>query len=385
LNRFSRDDLARSLPQFREKLKRAKSRIQPTAFQWYPYDSLESIVHQIQPLLETVGDDMLERCRDFPLLDLGCGDGDIAFFFESLGFRVTAVDHELTNYNQMRGVTALRSALGSSVRILSADLDGRFQIDGGPFGLVLMLGLLYHVKNPFYLLEYAAQRAHYCLLTTRIAQRTPRSVDMSEEALAYLVDSFELNDDCTNYWIFSTSGLHRLVTRAGWKMDQFRSTGCRDGSDPITARGDERACCLLRSSITFGSRVRLLSGWHDLEEGTYRWTGPDFAVILQEPVHRGARLYLRFTLVPGSVDKPVTVAATVDGFHLRASTYSEAGEHVYADHIPQNCWGKSELQIRFVVDRVLTVESDARELGLLVSFWKAGARVTDDAAPLGLM
>src|SRR6266478_3030580 len=111
-----------------------------------------------------------------------------------------------------------------------------------------MSGLLYHLKNPFQLLEYTAQISRYCVLTTRIAQRTPLGVDMKGEAIAYLVDPEELNDDATNYWIFSEQGLRRLLKRAGWDICHFFSTGCRENSN-LTEERDERACCLLRSRI----------------------------------------------------------------------------------------------------------------------------------------
>ena len=65
---------------------------------------------------------------DHPVLDLGCGDGDLSFLFESLGCRVCAIDNPPTNYNRMAGVEALKTALDSSVRIESLDLDGPFHL-----------------------------------------------------------------------------------------------------------------------------------------------------------------------------------------------------------------------------------------------------------------
>jgi len=247
-------DLVRSANAFRKVLDGAKHSVQPIDFKWYPYDSLMAVPYQIDPLLQA-GGDILNTEKSLPLLDLGCGDGDLAFFFESLGFRVVAVDCQRANFNQMRGVEALKTALGSSVSVQSTDLDGHCQIAGGPFGIVLMSGLLYHLKNPFQLLEYAAEMSHYCVLTTRIAQKSPLGLDMKGEALAYLVDPEELNHDSTNYWIFSEKGLRRLFMRTGWDLCHFFTTGCRVNSD-LTDDRDERACCLLRSRITLGSSVQ---------------------------------------------------------------------------------------------------------------------------------
>ena len=57
------------------------------------------------------------------VLDVGCGDGDISFFLESLGARVDAVDNAPTNYNALYGVRALKEALHSPIRIQATDID----------------------------------------------------------------------------------------------------------------------------------------------------------------------------------------------------------------------------------------------------------------------
>jgi tRNA (mo5U34)-methyltransferase len=238
-------DLLKAARRFERELKRAKDSVKPRDFEWYPHDSLSG-TYQIDLLLEK-DRDLLDRLRGEPMLDLGCGDGDLAFFFESLGFAVTSVDFEGTNFNRMQGVRALKNALGSSIHIHSADLDDRFEIPGGPYGLCMMLGILYHLKNPFYALECAAKRSRYCLLTTRVAERTPRGAVMGPEALGYLVNPDELAGDSTNYWIMSQEGLKRLVTRAGWDLKRYTSTGCLKGSDPVSRDRDERGCCLLQS------------------------------------------------------------------------------------------------------------------------------------------
>jgi methyltransferase family protein len=323
--------------------------------------------------------------RSLPLLDIGCGDGDVSFLFERLGFNVTAVDHELTNYNQMRGVRALTAVIESSITLYSTDLDGRFQIPGGPYGLCLALGVLYHLKNPFYFLEYMAQKAQYCVLTTRVARRTPRGTDISEEALAYLVDFAELNDDRTNYWIFSATGLRRLATRAGWSVCQFESAGCVEGSDPTSRSGDERAYCLLRSRVRLSSRIRLLTGWHDMEQGTYRWTERSFGVVLTEVIERGAKLRFRFVITPELASGSVTVQATVNGNQLLPLSYSEAGEHTYISAVPQSVIGNKSLEIRFVADKAFHAVGDDRELSLLVSFWREGVETADNNVPIDVV
>src|SRR4030095_8778189 len=88
--------------------------------EWYPCDSLgnffvlaDFLTGERQFLLDLIG--------DAPVLDVGCGDGHIAFFLESLGCKVIAVDNPRTNFNQMQGVRALKAALNSSVEIFEQD------------------------------------------------------------------------------------------------------------------------------------------------------------------------------------------------------------------------------------------------------------------------
>ena len=354
-------DLAVAVRAFQAKLDRARHQIAPRDFEWYRYASLAAI-----PPIESMLSSLPDEVRSLPMLDLGCADGDLAFFFESLGYQVTAVDHELTNHNQMRGVRALKEALGSKISIHTADLDGRFHIPGGPFGLCLLLGILYHLKNPFYMLEYVAQKARYCVLSTRVARRTPRGAVM-DEPLAYLVDADELNQDRTNFWIFSPEALKRLVTRAGWTIRAFHTTGATHDSDPVSR--DERAWCLLESRVRAGSRVRLGHGWHDLEEGTYRWTEPSFSIRLLQPAKK---IRFRFTSI-----HPLTLSAE----NCSSQPYAEPGEHVYAVDLPDNFAG----DLHFRVDPALHAAGDDRPLGVLVSFWREGVETSDDNAPIDVL
>jgi SAM-dependent methyltransferase len=344
--------------EFRERLRNLKT---GREFPWYPYDSL-ACVPQIQRMIDD-RPGLLEHARRLPMVDIGSGDGDLSFLFESLGYRVTAVDFEPTNFNRMQGVRALKSGLGSNVDVQSVDLDGRGSIAGGPFGLGFLLGVLYHVKNPFYLLESVARQAEYCLLSTRIARRTPGGTDMSQDALAYLVDAEELNRDRTNFWVFSPEGLKRIVRRAGWNICRFESSGDFSASDPVNADRDERGWCLLRSRLCAGSQAGLGYGWYELEQETYRWTQPSFSVIVTEPAGFGAKLEFRFTSAHA-----MTLAASAGGIALTRVEYPIPGEHVYVAPVAEGFSGEA----RFTVEPGLKAAGDARDLGVLVTFWRDG-------------
>jgi tRNA (mo5U34)-methyltransferase len=124
-------------------------------------------------LLARGGLDLLELCRGKygRVADIGSADGDLAFFLQELGFSVDVVDNEYTNFNRLEGVRILKKAVNSSATIRSIDLDSRSQLFTESYDAVFFLGVLYHLKNPFFVLEKLAQTTRYCFLGTRVARK----------------------------------------------------------------------------------------------------------------------------------------------------------------------------------------------------------------------
>jgi SAM-dependent methyltransferase len=257
--------LANSLGEFKDEFDAAKTRAAAPDFPWYPYDSLGNFIW-LDRLLTGAGRDLTNLVGDLPILDIGCADGATSFFLERAGFHVDVIDNPPTSFNGMRGLRALKSALDSNIGIRTVDLDSQFKLPQKRYGLILMLGLLYHLKNPFYVLETLSFRARYCLLSTRIAK-----VAMQDDRLlydlpvAYLVDPHETNNDATNFWIFSKTGLERLVSRTGWKLRDYLAVGDVESSNPASPDRDERAFCLLESERNLDA-----TGWWKTIAGTLR-------------------------------------------------------------------------------------------------------------------
>ena len=59
------------------------------------------------------------------------------------------------------------------MELVELDLDRPFQLPGGPYDFTFFLGTLYHLRNPFHVLEELAKRTAFCFLSTRIARRFP--------------------------------------------------------------------------------------------------------------------------------------------------------------------------------------------------------------------
>ena len=247
--------LARDAQEFKQVLAQAKSALADSGVPWYPYGSLDNF-HLLDLTLEDPHRTLFDQLRGERIADIGAADGETAFFLESQGHAVDVIDYAPTNFNGCRGIRALREQLGSSIGIHETDLDAQFELPRERYGLVLFLGILYHLKNPYYALETLARRARFMLLSTRIAQYSRRQggegeaiqgVTLAQVPVAYLVAPDETNGDATNFWIFSEPGLRRILDRSGWDVCCFRTFGAVGRSDPASADGDERAFCLARS------------------------------------------------------------------------------------------------------------------------------------------
>ncbi|MEA2167375.1 MAG: tRNA (mo5U34)-methyltransferase [Solirubrobacteraceae bacterium] len=214
---------------------------------WYPYDILGNVIH-LDALLGDAHRDLGALAGGLPIADIGGADGDLAFTLErAIGAEVDFVDYGPTNMNLLAGVRALRDRLGSSVEVVECDLDTQFELPRERYGLVLLLGILYHLQNPFFVLRRLAERAEHLVLSTRVVQVAgPADTRVDHLPVAYLVDPEETNGDATNYWMFTTVGLERLARRAGWDVLARHHVGCTVDSDPSSPDRDERCFLLLR-------------------------------------------------------------------------------------------------------------------------------------------
>jgi hypothetical protein len=307
---------------------------------------------------------LLDRIGANPVADIACADGDLSFFLEACGCKVQAFDWPITNHNAMRGIRALKSALGSEVEIFNCDLDSQFVLPRPTYDLAFLLGALYHLKNPFYVLEALSKQAAYCLISTRVAALTPdKTFSFRHLPVAYLVGESELNNDNSNYWIFSEAGLRRLFDRTNWDVLDYLSTGATGSSDPVQA--DERVFCLLRSRYGI-SNVELVQGWHGVEAAGWRWTERIFVAGARSADRELSNLKLRFYLPPALVERwgSIALGATVNGESLPPETYTQDGEQ---DFVRRFSPAKS-VTVKFEVDHALPPDSsDARERGVIVA------------------
>ncbi len=244
---FTIDQLEGLRAPFEAELQELKSRGAPDRGDWYPYDTMSNIAH-LSRLLPDGYRDLSLLAQGRPVADIGAADGDLAFLLDRVGFDMEIIDNPPTNANGLTGARKLKKMLGAQLSINEVDLDEQFSLSQENYGLVIFLGILYHLQNPFLVLKKLAERAEFCLVSTRITQLSADRVTRLDSApVAYLVDPFETNNDPTNYWIFTEMGLRRIFSRTGWEVVSLITLGALVDSDPASAQFDQRAFALLRS------------------------------------------------------------------------------------------------------------------------------------------
>lgn len=164
---------------------------------------------ELEPGLVTPGlDDTRERLDILRLpedltgksvLDVGAWDGFFSFACEARGAgRVLATDSfawEGSNWSDKTGFELAREALESRVEDLHVDaLDISPETVGGRFDVVLCLGVLYHLRDPWRLLErLASVTAELLVLETHVDMTWTRRPAMA------VYPSHELDLDPTNF------------------------------------------------------------------------------------------------------------------------------------------------------------------------------------------
>ncbi|MEJ7607850.1 MAG: methyltransferase domain-containing protein [Bryobacteraceae bacterium] len=303
---------------------------------------------------------------DKRVLDIGCADGELSYFLEAQGLRVTAIDHPRSNHNGLAGLRALRGAFNSELEIVEADLDGQFSLDGHHYGLGFLLGALYHLKNPIFVLETLSRHLSYCFLSTRIMRYLPgEKSTASGQPIAYLLDETELNADNSNFWIFTEAALRRLLRRSNWRILNYLAVG-HEQSDPVSAR-DERAFCLLESTYALAD-VELVSGWHQPEQEGWRWTERTFRANVI-PLRFGALMLSVRLFIPEALVRrfgAIQLSITMNGLQLPSETYPVSGEY----RLERRVQAQGPLQFVFSLNQALPPDDDPRERGIIVAALK---------------
>lgn len=150
------------------------------------------------------------------VLDMGAWDGFYSFEAERRGAeRVVAADYYVwsgVDWGSKSGFNLARQALNSKVEDVHVEvMDLSTDTVGGPFDLVLFLGVLYHVRHPLKVLENVASVTNdHLILET--------AVDLvgSRPAMAFYPHR-ELMNDPTNWWGPNPAAVEAMLKDVGFK------------------------------------------------------------------------------------------------------------------------------------------------------------------------
>jgi hypothetical protein len=230
------------------------------------------------------------------------------------------------------------------------------------------LGILYHLKNPLYVLERLAMHTRYCVLSTRVARYFPNDQPMpQDQPIAYLLGAEELNRDDSNFWIFSHAGLKRLIERTHWKILGYASAGAVRHSTPVDPQRDERVFCLLESHYGLAN-VDLLHGWYQTEAEGTRWTAKQFSARLQllgaaGPDRIRLNVYVPEDLLARLGPRRMEIA--IDGVPCAPAILDQPGHHEIVRRF--RATGQRSLLATFQLDDALAPDAaDDRERGIVV-------------------
>lgn len=202
----------------------------------YPYDTIAANIEPLFIALERSGIIAeFEQGTLKTVCDMGCANGELSYSFALTGHQVTAVDYSYKGDQAPLVVSLVTQELQLPIAVVDRTVDCNFQLQSlrdcivggdassfpkdGIFDLIVCFGLLYHLKNPFAFLESLSHIGKYIILGTHVFTHLPSlRVKLAGDSVAYLVHSSELNSDPTNYWIFTETALHRMISRCGFEI-----------------------------------------------------------------------------------------------------------------------------------------------------------------------
>lgn len=150
------------------------------------------------------------------VLDVGAWDGFQSFQAEARGAsRVLATDHFCWNagpgWADKRGFDYAKWRKGSKVEELEIDVPNISPETVGMFDVVLFLGVLYHVKDPYRCLEAVTSVAK-----EQIIMETETAFDILPWPVMRLYKSKELNNDPTNFWAPNRACIKEMLFQLGF-------------------------------------------------------------------------------------------------------------------------------------------------------------------------
>ena len=149
------------------------------------------------------------------VIDIGCWDGFYSYACEKLGAdKVVACDRFVWDEPSITdaGFDFAHRILGSKVEKVHSYVEDIPKKNLGKFDIVLMLGVLYHAKNPIQYIEIARDLSKGIV----VFETAVDLLDISVPAVRYYVGN-EYHNDPTNFWGFNELAMKGMMQDAGFK------------------------------------------------------------------------------------------------------------------------------------------------------------------------
>jgi len=180
------------------------------------------------------------------LADVGASNGYFSFEARKRGARVVAFDYrhkDNSGFGLAQYINGMSDIEHHQINVLDITPD-RY----GQFDIVLGLGLLYHVSDPYLALANCAALSRQRLLIESycIDQLLPATAS-SEPVMRFILDAQRFpgqgqpNTDRSNFWGFTAVCLQRMVEDVGFTVERKISRGHRVFLDTQRLVFDERA------------------------------------------------------------------------------------------------------------------------------------------------
>lgn len=196
------------------------------------------------------------------VLDIGARDGYFSFEIEKRGAEVLAVDY---CPSQEMGFDVAKQILGSSVQFLQANLYELPSCDLEEFDIVLCLGVIYHVPDPyltFEILRALVKVGGQVFLESNNLDAGFRSVDgksveFPNEFSEYPMAVFT-RANATNYWCMNYKCLKALAEDTAFEVIRQETWGKRMLMEMIAVNDSkkDKILKLARGKSPFGLRQK---------------------------------------------------------------------------------------------------------------------------------
>ena len=166
--------------------------------------------------------DLPASLEGLTVLDIGAWDGFFSFECERRGAsRVVATDYYSwhgSGWGNKAGFQLAREALGSRVEDIDIDVMDLSRERLGMFDVVLLLGVLYHLRHPLLALERVSSVARNLLILETVVDM----VGIRRAAMAFYPHN-ELNNDPTNWWGPNIAAVRGMLGTVGFQ--EIRTVG----------------------------------------------------------------------------------------------------------------------------------------------------------------